>query len=892
MNLEVGSLVGHVRLVRKLGQGGMGEVWEGFDEVLHRRVAVKTLHQRGRGTPGHRERFVREARFLSQLDHPNVCRVYELVEGDDTDFLVLELVPGQSLAWLDRSGLTVDAKLAIVTQIAAALAHAHEHRIVHRDLKPDNVMVAADGTVKVLDFGIARLLSDIDEPGAPLEEPASFDVEQELPDTIQMPPIVRAPTPRSASPTAAQLTRPGTLVGTARYMSPEQARGETVGAPSDLYSLGILLHELVTGESAYGVCENVLDLHSKVLDGKVTPVDPALGLDLDLVALVRRLEALEPEQRPSAAEVIAELERIRIKPELARQRRRRLRLGAAAMAVLVGAVGLTFALARPRPLAPDGGRAKVVMLPLRDATGSPGAEWVEQGLQQLITTGLATSPALVVIDARIAAEAAARLAVEAGTLPRGEDLERLAAATGGQLIVAATVRAEVGEYVIDAHIADSRGPLARERGRGRTVVAAAEQLTQALARRIDPEAAPLALETAWSHDTFANQAYAIAVQRSRSTGAAAAQPYLEVCLDRDQGFLRAQLELAHVLFRLGRIDEAIARSEEVVSKAEAAGDLALEIAAKRQLAEIAQEQGAYDEAERRIAEVLSLLDQSPDDEVRTRILTHLGVVQYRRGASEAARQAFDRALELARGSDLEHLVPPILTPLAYLELRAGRRDQAEALFVEALELVRRQGHREWEAGALANLSNLAFQRGDLERAIATAEEAHGLFAALGSRRGELVTLINLGASRLHQNRLEEAGDLGRRALEIARELKDRRSEAFALGTLGYVETRRGRLDEAQRLLAEAGEVAAPIGDRDLTWQLERNLAWLLAARGQVGAATEHLERAQALKDDGLTLLAAAEVAAAAGRRDEAARLRAEAKARGDFPWERWRDRSE
>jgi tetratricopeptide (TPR) repeat protein/TolB-like protein len=892
MDLEAGALVGHVRLVRKLGQGGMGEVWEGFDELLRRRVALKTLHQRGRGTPGHRERFVREARFLSQLDHANVCRVYELVEGDDADFLVLELASGQSLAWLDRSNLSLDAKLAIASQIAAALAHAHHHRIVHRDLKPDNVMVAADGAVKVLDFGIARLLSEGEEVEEAVAEALVFEAGPELPDTVQMQPIARVPTPRSPSPTEAHLTRPGTLVGTARYMSPEQARGETVGPASDLYSLGILLHELVTGESAYGLCENVLDLHSQVLDGKVESIDPAAGLDPDLTALIRRLEALEPDERPSAPEVIAELARIRAKPELARQHRRRLRFGVAALLALVAIIGLTFVLARPRPLARGGGQVRVAMLPLRDATGGPGSEWVEQGLQQLIVAGLSTSPALVVADARATAEAATRLEVEPGTLPRGADLERLAAATGGRLLVAAIVRSEGGEIVIDATIADSRGPLARERGRGRTVVVAAEHLTRALARRIDPDAPAVAIEQAWSPDAFANQSFAIAVQRSRSTGAAAALPYLEVCLDRDPAFLRAELELAHVLFRLGRIEEAIARAEAVTTHAEQEGDRPLVIAAKRQLAEIAQERGAYDEAEGRIHEVLALLEESPDDEVRTRILTHLGIVHYRRGASDAARQVFGQAIELARALQFEHLVPPILTPLAYLELRAGGRAEAEALFLEALELVRRQGHREWEAGALANLSNLAFQRGDLDRAIATAEEAHGLFAALGSRRGELVTLINLGASRLHQNRIEEAGDLGRRALEIARELKDRRSEAFALGTLGYIETRRGRLSEAQRLFAEAGAVAAPIGDRELTWQLERNLAWFLAAKGDVAAARQHLERASAIKDDGLTLLAAAEVEAAAGRSDEAAKLRGEAKVRGDFPWQPWRDRGE
>jgi len=148
--------VGHIRLEALLGAGGMGEVHRGFDEKLERAVAVKTLRAERRLRPEAKARFLREARLLSRLDHPGICRVFDLVEEEDADHLVLELVEGQTLAEALRSGLEDGEVLRLFEEIARALATGHREHIVHRDLKPENVMVTPDGRAKVLDFGIAR----------------------------------------------------------------------------------------------------------------------------------------------------------------------------------------------------------------------------------------------------------------------------------------------------------------------------------------------------------------------------------------------------------------------------------------------------------------------------------------------------------------------------------------------------------------------------------------------------------------------------------------------------------------------------------------------------------------------------------------------------------------
>ncbi len=169
---RVGTTVGHIRITRFIGAGGMGEVYEGFDETLRRKVAVKTIGRKARLTPTAKARFLREARALSALDHPHICKIYDYVEGDGSDFLVLEHIEGSNLADAIQSGLDRNLKLRIAEQIAGVLVAAHEKGVVHRDIKPTNVMLTRGGNAKVLDFGLARLAQPKDRGRKPLALPA------------------------------------------------------------------------------------------------------------------------------------------------------------------------------------------------------------------------------------------------------------------------------------------------------------------------------------------------------------------------------------------------------------------------------------------------------------------------------------------------------------------------------------------------------------------------------------------------------------------------------------------------------------------------------------------------------------------------------------------------
>ena len=222
----IGKQLGQYEIVEHIGAGGMGEVYRARDAKLGRDVALKMLPDAFARDPGRLERFEREAKLLAAVNHPNIAVIHGLEEIEGSRFLALELVEGAGLdERLARGPLTIDEALDVAAQIARALEAAHAKGIVHRDLKPANVMLGPGGHVKVLDFGLAKALGD--DGG---ESPAD-DV--------------------TRSPTLVEATRPGVILGTAAYMSPEQARGDELDKRTDVWSFGCVLFEMLAGKRPF-----------------------------------------------------------------------------------------------------------------------------------------------------------------------------------------------------------------------------------------------------------------------------------------------------------------------------------------------------------------------------------------------------------------------------------------------------------------------------------------------------------------------------------------------------------------------------------------------------------------------------------------------------------------
>ncbi|HYN30678.1 MAG TPA: serine/threonine-protein kinase [Dermatophilaceae bacterium] len=274
----VRRLGGRYRLDGPLGRGGMAVVWRATDELLGREVAVKTLDLTGPDSENAGERFRREARATAALNHPNIVTVYDTGVEGETAYLVMELLPGPTLAQRLAEGhlFPVPAVRAIGAQVCAALSAAHGAGIVHRDVKPGNIAYAADGTVKVLDFGITQIL----------DEALGHH----------------------------RLTMTNTVIGTAEYLAPEQASGGRVDERADLYALGCVLFALLTGDPPFRAPEPVAVLMAHATKPAPDVRDRRPDTPPDLAALVAVLLAKDPADRPGSAAEVAEHLRARTAP--------------------------------------------------------------------------------------------------------------------------------------------------------------------------------------------------------------------------------------------------------------------------------------------------------------------------------------------------------------------------------------------------------------------------------------------------------------------------------------------------------------------------------------------------------------------------------------------------
>jgi len=219
-----GKTLSHYKVIEKIGQGGMGEVYRAEDTSLKRDVAIKVLPEQFTKDPQRLARFEREAQLLASLNHPNIAAIHSFEHADEIHFLVLELVPGETLQERVAKGpVPVDEALEVCRQIAEGVEAAHEKGVIHRDLKPANVKVTPEGKVKILDFGLAK----------------AFEDETPVTDISQSPTLTE------------EMTRAGVILGTAAYMSPEQAKGKPVDKRADVFAFGALLYELLTGKRAF-----------------------------------------------------------------------------------------------------------------------------------------------------------------------------------------------------------------------------------------------------------------------------------------------------------------------------------------------------------------------------------------------------------------------------------------------------------------------------------------------------------------------------------------------------------------------------------------------------------------------------------------------------------------
>ncbi len=909
----IGQTIGHYRIIERIGEGGMGEVYRAHDEQLDRDVALKVLPSGTLTDESARRQFRKEALTLAKLNHPNIETVHEFNSQSGVDFLAMELVPGSPLSQRLKSGALPEQEVVgLGAQLAEALAVAHENGVIHRDLKPSNLMVTPDGRVKILDFGLALLL-------VPAQE---GDVTQSI------------------------TTTSTNISGTVPYMSPEQLRGLPVDARSDIYAAGTVLYEMATGLRPFPQSQSAELIGAILHEPPDAPSSRNARISPALESVIMKALEKDPQQRyQSARELRIALEGIGkgAHPPPPRRRTPLLVTAGVCGAILLVAglgLGLNFTLLGNRLLhrgtpaaagivsAPVKARRSVAVLGFKNVSGRPEAAWLSTGLSEMLTTELGTGEKLRTIAEENVARTKLDLALSDPDSLAKDTLARVRKNLGADFVVLGSyvdLGKEAGEQIrLDLRLQDAltgettgvvsvtgtesqlfdlvstAGAQLREKLNVEAISPAditsvrAALLTEpeagrlyaegiAKLRRFDARAARDLLQGAVAADPKSALAHSALASAWSALGYdARAKEEAKKAFDLSAGLPREQRLLIEGRYRetMGAWDNAVeiykslftffpdnldyglrlARSE---NRGGSPKDSLATIESLRKLPAPNGDDPAIDIAEGEAARTLA--DFKREDAAGTaavakgealgaqllvaRALDIRAFAVWRLGQPDAAAPLYERAKQIYDASGDRNGVATELNRLALLRWDHGDFDGAEDLFQKSSAIARESGDQGGIASALNNLALVLLDRGDLARAAQMYRQAYQIAVDTGNKWGQLITLANLGQTLSKQGDLSGARKDLEQAIAGFQQLGDKNNAAINMSELANVRRGQGDLAEAMKVQQEALSLARSIGDKRISAWALDNIGDIRTDQGQLAEARKSYEDALRLQTE-------------------------------------------
>ena len=849
--MNPGDSIGHYRLIQKIGEGGMGVVWKAQDTRLERDVAIKLLSHEFSIDEKRLKRFEREAKLLASVNHPNVATIYGIDEHQDARYIAMEFIPGEDLSRrLQRDTPSVEESLSIARQITSALEATHERGVIHRDLKPANIYLTPGGGVKVLDFGIARGVDGADDG--------------------------------DSSPDA---TRPGTILGTVAFMSPEQARGKPVDAGTDLWSFGCVLYRLLTGKDAFGGATR-WDRLAAVLRQEpdwnaFDPQTPAA-----IIGLVRDCLTKDPRERLSDARTArktiesslglssssGEMEALR--PTTGPitsdglyqtiQRRPRLAWFAAAAIAIALMAAWVYRTTRPEPASAvevEQARRSIAVLPFENVGGDGDTDAFTAGIHDDILNRLAKISDLRVISRTSVAE----------YIESSKSLEQIADELGVATILEGGVQRAGDQVRINLRLLDPRGELTlwsesfdrelsaseifsiQSEVAGHVAVALQVTLSEEERRRIDQ----LPTTILEAYDAYSKGLELLYRPGQLSTNLVPARAQFSLAVELDPNFALAYAGLSRASrdhYWLG------GGGEEALQAALDAANLALEIAPDLSEAHLALGTYAYlqRDYERALAELHIAEQGLPGNSELIRWKAY--ILRRRGGWDDALR-------DLRRARSLDPRDSEAVAEVAFTLLNLRRYDEATRVYEDALVLapdypaaliykamipLLRDGSVDSARGAMEAIEQVseiqwkyahgwqaAICAGDFERAETLVLEVERVAGQWHEYPQALLlgwTLLLDGQQRESQPHFETA------ATSLRQDLQERPNDPRLHASLALSLAGLRRFDEALEQAHKAVEIMPT--ERDIfvgNWMLQE-LAWVHVMAGNTAEAVQTLDR--------------------------------------------------